>query len=66
MAKVCPYGIIRTNRKTLDLQRVERFVLILFSTKKAPKMGVRRRGDKAGLHIKDKFLEAVPIGKEIV
>ena len=33
LAQVCPYGIIRTNRKTLDLQRVEWFVLILFPLK---------------------------------
>ena len=30
-----------------------------FSTKNTPKMGVRRGGEKAGLHIKDKFLDDV-------
>ena len=32
---VCPYGIIRTNRKTLAEQRVDWFVLILFPLKTA-------------------------------
>ena len=43
---VCPYGIIRTNRKTLDLQRVERFVLILFPLKRPPKWGPGRGAKK--------------------
>ena len=37
----CPYGIIRTNRKTLALQRVGWFVLILFPLKKALEWGLR-------------------------
>ena len=41
VAKVCPYGIIRTNRKTLALQRAGWFVLILFPLKKALEWGLR-------------------------
>ena len=55
VAQVCPYGIIRTNRKTLALQRVERFVLILFPLKTPPKWGAGEGVKKQGLHIKDKF-----------
>ena len=40
-ANVCPYGIIRTNRKTLVLQRVDWFVLILFPLKTASERGLR-------------------------
>ena len=41
LAQVCPYGIIRANRKTLALQRVGWFVLILFPLKKALEWGLR-------------------------
>ena len=41
LAHVCPYGIIRTNRKTLAVQRVDWFVLILFPLKKALEWGLR-------------------------
>ncbi|MDE6996659.1 MAG: hypothetical protein K2P04_02120, partial [Oscillospiraceae bacterium] len=34
VAKVCPYGIIRTNRKTLAVQGVDWFILILFPQKR--------------------------------
>jgi hypothetical protein len=52
---VCPYGIIRTNRKTLALQRVDWFVLILFPLKPALEWGLREGGEKLELHLKDKF-----------
>ena len=41
LAKLCPYGIIRTNRKTLAVQWVDWFVLILFPLKTALKWGLR-------------------------
>ena len=41
VANVCLYGIIRTNRKTLALQRVGWFVLILFPLRKALEWGLR-------------------------
>ena len=43
--------------------RGRRFVLILFPLKIALKMGVKRGGEKAGLHIKDKFLDDVKEGE---
>ena len=55
VVKVCPYGIIRTNRITLVAQRVERFVLILFPLKNGLQMGFAGGGDKTGLYLKDKF-----------
>ena len=55
VAKVCLYGIIRTNRKTLAVQRVDWFVLIHFPLKNGREMGPARGGDKRGLHLKDKF-----------
>ena len=39
-----------------------RFVLILFPLKTASQMGVKKGDDKAGLHIKDKFLDDVKEG----
>ena len=42
LAWLCPYGIIRTNRETLALQRVGWFVLILFPLKTALKWGLRK------------------------
>ena len=41
VANVCPYGIIRTNLKTLAVQGVDWFVLILFPLKTALKRGLR-------------------------
>ena len=55
MAKVCPYGTIRTNQETLALQRVDWFVLILFQLKAALEWGLREGGEKLELHLKDKF-----------
>ena len=45
-ANVCPYGIIRTNRKTLALQRVGWFVLILFPSNSPQKVGITRVAKK--------------------
>ena len=52
-ANVCLYSMIRTGRKILDLQGVDRIIPILFPLKIALKFGVRRGDNKAGLHIKD-------------
>ena len=41
LAQVCPYGIIRTNRKTLVLQWVDWSVLILFPLKTVLKRDLR-------------------------
>ena len=46
--KLCPY---KRNHKGF------RLVLILFPLKKRPKNGVRKGGEKSGLHIKDKFVD---------
>ena len=54
-AAVCPYGIIRTNRKTLDLQWVERFVLILFPLKTPPKWGSGEGVKKQGCTLRTNF-----------
>ena len=43
LAQVCPYGIIRTNRKTLVLQRVGGLSLFFFHQKR-PSNGVYGRG----------------------
>ena len=42
----CPYGIIRTNRKTLAAQRVDWFVLILFPPIFPQKVGITRVAKK--------------------
>ena len=55
VAQVCPYGIIRTNRKTLDLQWVERFVLILFPLKTPPKWGSGEGVKKQGCTLRTNF-----------
>jgi len=46
LVNVCPYGIIRTNRKTLALQRVDWFVPILFPSNPLKKIGVAREAKK--------------------
>lgn len=55
VANVCPYGIIRTNRKALAVQGVGGLSLFFFHQKMALKWGLREGGDKRGLHLKDKF-----------
>ena len=55
VANVCPYGIIRTNRKILDLQWVERFVLILFPLKTPPKWGSGEGVKKQGCTLRTNF-----------
>ena len=53
VAAVCPYGIIRTNRKTFAVQRVGWFVLILFPLKTALKWSLQEGGEKPRRHLKD-------------
>ena len=48
-AAVCPYGIIRTNRKTLAVQGVDWFVLILFPPDPLQKIGATREAKKRGV-----------------
>jgi len=43
---ICPYGIIRTNRKTLAVQRVGWFILILFPPISPQKAGITRVAKK--------------------
>ena len=45
-AQLCPYGIIRTNRKTLALQWVSWFILILFPSICPAKIGMTRVAKK--------------------
>jgi len=49
VAKVCPYGIIRTNRKTLALQGVGWFVLVLFPAKSPAKNRHNEGSQKRGV-----------------
>ena len=48
-AKLCPYGIIRTNRKTLAVQGVNWFVLVLFPPNPLQKIGATREAKKRGV-----------------
>lgn len=48
-ANVCLYGIIRTNRKTLAVQGVNWFVLVLFPPNPLQKIGATREAKKRGV-----------------
>ena len=62
---VCPYGIIRTNRKTFALQRVERFVLVLFPLKTPPKWGSGEGVKKQGCTLRTNFWKFWTTNKEV-
>ena len=65
VAQVCPYGIIRTNRKTLALQRVEWFVFILFPLKTPPKWGSGEGVKEQGRTLRTNFGNFWTTNKEV-
>lgn len=69
VAKVCPYVIIKTNRKTVAAQRVSGLSLFFFHSKTPQKQGVREGVIKADVTLTTNFLilwirhESVQLGK---
>ena len=55
VANVCPYGIIRTNRKTIALQRVDGLPLFFFHWKWPPKWGYGEGVIKQGCTLRTNF-----------